>query len=138
MNNLQICAPVYLRYANKLVMLLYSNNQSLPPLTNSYLTKANNSRNNTSKPSSYANKTNIFNSRYISSPEPSTTPSLKKNNDDFVSIDDSHDNSNHWLVGNFDTRAVKESKEVDDQEELSNSVSSSLSGNTILAPPTYI
>ena len=38
----------------------------------------------------------------------------------------------------IDTRAVEESKEVDDQEEQSNSVSSSLSGDTILAPLTYI
>ena len=61
-----------------------------------------------------------------------------EHNDGFVSKDDSHDDSNQWLVGNVDTGAVEESKEVDDQEVQSNSVSSSLSGDTILAPPTYI
>ena len=44
-----------------------------------------------------------------------------KNDDDFVSKDDSLDNSNQWLVRNVETGAVEESKEVDDQEEQSNS-----------------
>ena len=56
--------------------------------------------------------------------------------DDFVSKDDSHDDSNQWLVGNVDTGAVEESKKVDKQEELANSVSSSLLGDT--PPHTYI
>ena len=68
MNNLQICAPMYIRYANKLVMLLHSKNQSSPPSTNIYSTKANNLRSNASKPNSSTNKTNIFNSKYNSSP----------------------------------------------------------------------
>ena len=58
-----------------------------------------------------------------------------EHDDDIVSKDDSHENSNQWLVSNVHTRAVEESKEVDDQEDQSNSVSSYLSGNIIFAPP---
>ena len=58
-----------------------------------------------------------------------------EHNDDFFSKDDSHDDSNQWLAGNVDTGAVEESKEVDEQEQQSNLVSSSLLGDTILTPP---
>ena len=57
--------------------------------------------------------------------------------DDFVSKDDSHDDSDQWLAGNVNTGAVEESKEVDDQEEQSNLGSSSITGDTILAPPLH-
>ena len=57
---------------------------------------------------------------------------------DFVSNEDGNNENSQWLVNNFVHGAVEESKEVDDQEEQSNSVSSSLLGDTIITPFIFI